>query len=152
MTKKTKRETSNSPWRHRFFSPWPWRSRSAISTGPVATRQSSSTATKASGKFGASYFLRLAFLALLVAGVLWEREGPTADLRVEELLARHWVWLDRNPCPGAEPGSFFELSGESESIELLVTSGEQALAARESLPEVPFACVPIQKPNFIQEI
>lgn len=124
----------------------------ATNSGASAIAKSSNTATKASAKFGASYFLRLACLGLCVAGFLWTREENSHEhTRIPELLQKGWVWLDQNPCPNARSEGFYELSAEERSIELLLAN-EKILASTENLPEPPHQCSPILEPNFIQEI
>lgn len=147
---KTEACSSSSRWLSlcswRFFSPW----RKRIDTGRRVFGKLSVTETKALPRFAASYFLRMACLGLFVAGLLWIEETPAEDGRVRGLLARGWVWLDRNPCP-ADVG-FLELSAIDRSIELLALDDGRALASAETLPEPPFDCVSIPGPNFIQEI
>lgn len=140
----------NSSCLRRFCSSSPSALRSATVSGAAGAAKSSDIATKASAKSGVSYFLRLACLALFVAGFLWTRP-PLENKSADVLLHKGWVWLDRNPCAADLPTGFYELSAESKSIELLITN-EKILAAESSLPEPPFTCTAIPEPNFIQEI
>jgi hypothetical protein len=123
----------------------------ATSSGASATIKSSNTAMKASEKYAASYFLRLACLGLCVAGFLWTQESSHEHARIHELLQKGWVWLDQSPCANATEEGFYELSAEERSVEFLRADGK-ILASTENLPEPPYQCSPILEPNFIQEI
>jgi hypothetical protein len=91
------------------------------------------------------------FLLFVSAAVGLAGGDETADPRTTSLLARGWVSVDHLECPSPSPGSFFEVSGEQGSAEVLALKSG-FLASRAPLPEPPYECRQIHEPHFVEEI
>lgn len=124
--------------------------------GRTVSERFSFTATKASKGSAArpSVILRLACLALGISAYLGLQAPPTEeDPQLTSLAARGWSPVEGSPCPGLEPGNFYEAESESESREFYYLGAEQTLSARPPpWPEGELRCRKISHPSHVQEI
>ncbi len=79
-------------------------------------------------------------------------ESRASSGPLDELKMHGWLETEALPCPEASAGRYYELEGESESVEAYSSSPSLALVARLPLPEKILKCREIPSPHFIQEI
>jgi len=122
-----------------------------------ASKGSLTTGTKkcaSSGGRRPSFYLLAASLLLFVSAVLGLSGGKvTEDAKAETLLALGWQKTDRLPCTNPTlPGNFYEIEGESKTVEAYALTASTSLAASLPLPAQTSPCREISEPHFIQEI
>ena len=128
----------------------------AIKAGLSVVRKSSLTETirsKPLEKRTPSYFLRLGFLALMIAGILSIPPNEKEDTTFAQLMDRGWHPVENVPCSiPLDINSFYEINNDEAYAEIYIGSNGQPLALNESIPAPPSQCHKINTPSEIKEL
>ena len=89
---------------------------------------------------------------MVAAYLQWQSPAAALDEETLYLRARGWLDVSAPECKSLAYQHYYELESMEDSAEIFVSADGNILGAKAPLPEPPYSCRPIPKPNFIQEI